>query len=374
MMRGSYLVHPEEDLYHMGLGIEEMATKTLSWALNNSQVYYFDGKPTLDSIKEWIYQNRPILTLVPGAPSHFIVTKGYDNSYLHIVNPAFVSETRILYDKLDILRVWVCEANATGRMEEPTVWLDSDSDGIVDFDEINRFFTDPYNPDSDHDGVPDKAEIISYTFLNDGSFDSEDVRKPDPDSDDLRAELDWDSDNEGAPDGMEDLNRNGFVDIGETDPFNAANDPPVEYPIANFTWFPEVAWINETVTFNASQCYSPNGNITRYAWNFEDETLITTQEPVINYTYSKEGRYHVTLKVIDEAYLRSSISNIVNVTYRTDLNKDLEVNIMDVALVAKAYGTKPRDPNWNQIADLNNDEVINILDISTIAMDFGKTV
>jgi len=92
------------------------------------------------------------------------------------------------------------------------------------FDETRRFFTDPYNPDSDFDGVPDKAEIISYTFLSDGSFDSEDIKKPDSDNDGLRAELDSDSDNGGLPDGMEDLNHNGLVDIGERDPFDPEDD------------------------------------------------------------------------------------------------------------------------------------------------------
>jgi len=56
-----------------------------------------------------------------------------------------------------------------------------------------------------------------------------------------------------------------------------------------------------------------------------------------------------------------------------DLNKDRTVNILDISIVAVAFGSTPEDPNWNIIADLNNDEIINILDISTIAMDYGKT-
>jgi len=58
----------------------------------------------------------------------------------------------------------------------------------------------------------------------------------------------------------------------------------------------------------------------------------------------------------------------------TDLNQDGTVNILDISIVAIAFGSTPEDPNWNILADLNNDQIINILDISTIAMEFGKTV
>jgi hypothetical protein len=38
--------------------------------------------------------------------------------------------------------------------------IDSDSDGISDFDEINLYGTDPYNSDSDGDGIIDGVEIV----------------------------------------------------------------------------------------------------------------------------------------------------------------------------------------------------------------------
>jgi len=58
----------------------------------------------------------------------------------------------------------------------------------------------------------------------------------------------------------------------------------------------------------------------------------------------------------------------------SDLNRDGIVNILDISIVAMAFGSTPGDTNWNVIADLNNDEIVNILDISTIAKDYGKTV
>ncbi|MDH5266324.1 MAG: right-handed parallel beta-helix repeat-containing protein [Candidatus Bathyarchaeota archaeon] len=58
----------------------------------------------------------------------------------------------------------------------------------------------------------------------------------------------------------------------------------------------------------------------------------------------------------------------------TDVNGDGKVDIRDIAIVAKAYGSKPGDPNWNEIADVAKPYgVINIMDIATVAKDYGKT-
>lgn len=55
--------------------------------------------------------------------------------------------------------------------------------------------------DSDEDGIQDDLENASCTAVNDA-----------------------DTDNDGLPDGIEDLNRNGLVDLGETDPCDADSD------------------------------------------------------------------------------------------------------------------------------------------------------
>lgn len=58
----------------------------------------------------------------------------------------------------------------------------------------------------------------------------------------------------------------------------------------------------------------------------------------------------------------------------TDLNSDGTVNILDITVVAKAYGTKPGDERWNQTADLDKNGAVDILDISEVARDYGKTM
>ena len=42
---------------------------------------------------------------------------------------------------------------------------------------------------------------------------------------------------------------------------------------------------------------------------------------------------------------------------QTDLNGDGKVNIIDIYIVAKAFGSKPGDRNWNVVADLDKNGV-----------------
>jgi len=91
---------------------------------------------------------------------------------------------------------------------------DADHDGIVDPGE-----TDPSNPDSDGDGLQDGTEIgLSQPQGNDTGAGF----VPDADAGATTTDpLDEDTDDGGVWDGAEDLNLNGEIDPGETDP----NDP-----------------------------------------------------------------------------------------------------------------------------------------------------
>jgi hypothetical protein len=56
----------------------------------------------------------------------------------------------------------------------------------------------------------------------------------------------------------------------------------------------------------------------------------------------------------------------------TDVNRDGVVNVLDVSMTAKAFGTRAGDPGYNRFADAVSDNVINILDISAVAKDYGR--
>jgi hypothetical protein len=55
-----------------------------------------------------------------------------------------------------------------------------------------------------------------------------------------------------------------------------------------------------------------------------------------------------------------------------DVNQDGIVNILDIGIVAAAYGSNPQTVNWNSAADLNFDEIVDIFDICIIAIYFGE--
>jgi LPXTG-motif cell wall-anchored protein len=233
---------PEHDLGH-GKGLRNISAKDLlEWALIGSSVGRLTGKPDFETIEYYIDSGYPILR--DNGEEHWItVIDGYDieGQMVHVIEPLNATESKISYENLDVFVMWVALGdNIRGRSDEPTIWMDTDGDGIVDFDETNRFHTDPHKADTDGDGIDDKTEIRSYTFLANGLFDSLDTRKTDADKDGLRAELDPDSDNDGIPDGSEDLNHNGIVDPSETDPF--IPEPAPGIPIN--TWAP---WIGLTL-------------------------------------------------------------------------------------------------------------------------------
>jgi hypothetical protein len=98
---------------------------------------------------------------------------------------------------------------------EPNFDSDSDSDGVTDFDEIERFRTNPNNKDSDGDGVEDKIDIKSGVYEYEHAYGyawNPAYGNPgrDFDADGKPTELDPDSDNGGCKDGEEDLDKDGF--------------------------------------------------------------------------------------------------------------------------------------------------------------------
>ena len=101
-------------------------------------------------------------------------------------------------DQLDLLvTAGVSVSLAIGESKA----LDTDGDGLSDERESVRWSTDPNDPDTDNDGLPDGIEVDTET----------NPTLPDTDTD-------------GLQDGAEDANHNGAVDSGESDPRKADTD------------------------------------------------------------------------------------------------------------------------------------------------------
>jgi hypothetical protein len=55
-----------------------------------------------------------------------------------------------------------------------------------------------------------------------------------------------------------------------------------------------------------------------------------------------------------------------------DIYKDNRIDLRDIAIAARAFGTVPGDPRWNPDADLNKDGKVDFRDIAPIARLYGQ--
>jgi len=98
-----------------------------------------------------------------------------------------------------------------------------------------------------------------------------------------------------------------------------------------------------------------------------------------NYTIGAGQVEKVTQTLHVPSDLPSGFSNFsFNIVFeggsylRGDINHDGVVDIHDLLILARAYGSTPGAPNWNPGADLNKDGIVNLLDLQILANNYGK--
>ena len=256
---------PEDDLGDPAVGVIGLHfSHVLEWALNGASVIEITGKPDFGELKNWIDFNHPIIS-DGGFPIHlFTVIDGYDTEgqMVYVIDPITGNESKVPYDSLNVYVVLIpASANVTPLSDESTIGMDSDADGVVDFDEINRFHTDPYNNDTYSLGINDK-KVIQYTYME-----------------------------------------------------------HITFPTATFKCSPQPALTNEQITFDAS---GSNGNITSYTWKFGDENVTTLKEPTVNHGYSQSGVYNVTLTVKDANDLWNTTCSLVTIIQDQNVSGTME--------------------------------------------------
>jgi PKD repeat protein len=84
-------------------------------------------------------------------------------------------------------------------------------------------------------------------------------------------------------------------------------------PNAEFTYSPLYPQVYETVTFNASLSYDPDGSIVSYCWNFGDGNITTSNNPIITHYYGAPATYTVNLTVTDNDCLTNSTTKQITV-------------------------------------------------------------
>lgn len=255
---------PQDDLGH-GHGVVGVSVpQLLRWSLNGEYDVRYNGKPDFSDIVYLIDRNHPIIR-DEDLPSHPItVIDGYDTDgqMVHLIDPLTGVESKVPYDSLSVFVAWVVIGIPTEvRSDEPTIWMDSDGDGVVDFDEINRFHTDPYNNDTYGVGIDDKT-MIKLIYID-----------------------------------------------------------QITFPTASFAWAPQPAWVNEQVTFDA---LGSTGNITAYEWDFGDGNTTTVTGPVIGHIYDQPGSYGVSLRVRDNNGISNATTSLITISVHTGVPGELE--------------------------------------------------
>ena len=113
-------------------------------------------------------------------------------------------------------------------------------------------------------------------------------------------------------------------------------------PTALFTYSPTYPVANETVTFDASGSYDPDGSIVSYTWNFGDGNVTTVTIPMIEHVYTTYNNYTVTLTVTDSSGLNGTYTQIVEVADPAIL----QVSLLEGTYIKQNTGDPWIDEGW----------------------------
>lgn len=93
--------------------------------------------------------------------------------------------------------------------------------------------------------------------------------------------------------------------------FRVGAQPANRPPVASFNVSNKRPQIGESVFFNASDSFDPDGHIARYKWHFGDGA--TARGRFVSHTYRSAGRFTATLRVTDNQGATSATSQTINI-------------------------------------------------------------
>ncbi|MBE0684042.1 MAG: C39 family peptidase [Anaerolineales bacterium] len=223
---------PEYDLmYGQGL-YSSQTSQALAFALEGESLFRqqpdtFDVNVFWADVQLGISAGAPILAAI--RPGHAIVITGYyeDTSTRYVfINDPWWGAYAVDIDGYTWKYYWMTSPDSIPTLNDPEISMDSDGDGIMDFDETNRFGTDPNDRDTDKDDLEDKDDLRASIYDEQWGYALSALSYfgRDYDQDGIKMELDEDSDGGGCFDGMEDFDLDGKYKEPETWNFDEKDD------------------------------------------------------------------------------------------------------------------------------------------------------
>jgi PKD repeat protein len=127
------------------------------------------------------------------------------------------------------------------------------------------------------------------------------------------------------------------IDRSLAGPSNSSNDTPVAQADAI-----QSARVQDTLTFDASESFDPNGDPLTYDWDFDDGT--TAQGAIVTHSYTLPATYHVLLTVSD-----GELSDTETVTVVVTLDHET----LPIASVSASDAQSPNVAANTRDGDLN---------------------
>ncbi len=127
-------------------------------------------------------------------------------------------------------------------------------------------------------------------------------------------------------------------------------------PLAFFVATPIIGEAPLTVSFDASGSSDPDGTITQYQWDFQNDGTIDATGAKVTHTYSVAGLYAAVLTVTDSTGLKSSFTLFITVLetsifFSSDRTGDIEIFKMNTDGTSQAQITNsPGNDLWPALA------------------------
>jgi hypothetical protein len=142
---------------------------------------------------------------------------------------------------------------------------------------------------------------------------------------------------------------------------------------------------NITVAVQNQGNFTENFNVTIYANTTsiasQNTTLTSGSSTNITFTWNTNALAYGNYTISAYASLVAGEMNTANnnctvgcviVTIPGDVNGDYAVNLVDLVVLAKAYGSKPGDTNWNPNANIHGNGLVGLLDLVILTKHYGQ--